>query len=98
MFLGHANPHIIPRHDFAYLLDECKALEEDLSRTARINRVMEEYALYVQEAYFDAGRTVDETFYGEYEVERIDGRRLIVLRRYDPDGTYGHHRTCVDFS
>lgn len=73
-------------NDIIYLLEECKSLEDDLRRTARVNRIMEEYAIYIQEAYFDTGRTVDETYYGEYEVERISARRILVLRRYDPEG------------
>lgn len=81
-----AYTHGFSQNDVSYLLDECKALEEDLTRTGRINRIMEEYAVYIQEAYFDTGRTVDETYYGEYEVERISKRRILVLRRYDPDG------------
>ena len=81
-----AQAHAISEADFSYLIDECKSLEDDLGRTARVNRIMEEYAVYIQEAYFDTGRTVDETYYGEYEVERFEGRRILVLRRYDPDG------------
>ncbi|EJD06075.1 uncharacterized protein FOMMEDRAFT_166360 [Fomitiporia mediterranea MF3/22] len=80
-----ASIHAFTQSDVSYLLDECRALADDLNRTARVNRIMEEYAIYVQEAYFDTGRTVDETYYGEYEVERIAGRRILVLRRYDPD-------------
>ncbi|KAH8117585.1 hypothetical protein DFH11DRAFT_1724570 [Phellopilus nigrolimitatus] len=80
-----ARAHALTQADFTYLLDECKALEEDLDRTARVNRIMEEYAWYIQEAYFDTKRTVDETYYGEYEVERISGKRILVLRRYDPE-------------
>ncbi|KAI5122987.1 hypothetical protein M0805_006865 [Coniferiporia weirii] len=80
-----ARTHALSHVDFTYLLNECKSLEEDLNRTARVNRIMEEYAWYIQEAYFDTGRTVDETYQGEYEVERTNGRRILVLRRYDPD-------------
>ena len=95
LFLGQVNTQVISQSDFTYLLNECNALEEDLGRTARINRVMVEYAVYVQEAYFDTGRTVDETYHGEYEVERIEGRRTIVLRRYDPEGTCAYHDFAV---
>ncbi|KAL5511883.1 hypothetical protein ACEPAH_5101 [Sanghuangporus vaninii] len=80
-----ARIHAFTANDVSYLLDECKALEHDLNRTARVNRIMEEYTIYIQEAYFDTGRTVDETYYGEYEVEAIRGRRILVVRRYDPD-------------
>ena len=83
-----ARNHELSESDMTYLLDECKVLEEDLSRTARVNRIMEAYVWYVQEEYFDKRRTVDETYYGEYEVERISGPRLLVLRRYDPDGVW----------
>lgn len=83
-FLAKANA--FTHADFSYLLTECKALEEDLDRTARVNRIMEQYAWYVQEAYFDEGRIVDETYRGEYEVERINGPRLLVLREYNPEG------------
>lgn len=84
-FLAKANT--FTHADFSYLLTECKALEEDLDRTTRVNRIMEQYAWYVQEAYFDVGRTVDETYRGEYEVERVSGPRLLVLREYNPEGT-----------
>lgn len=91
LFLAKANR--FTHADFSYLLTECKALEEDLDRTARVNRIMEWYTWYVQEAYFDVGRTVDETYRGEYEVERISGTRLLVLQEYSPEGTC-HHRPC----
>ncbi len=78
---------LFSQHDFTYLLDSCRSLEEDLNRTARVNRIMELYVVYIQEAYFDTGRTVDESYWGEYEVERVSGRRTIVLRNYDADGT-----------
>ncbi|THH06219.1 hypothetical protein EW145_g4242 [Phellinidium pouzarii] len=83
--------------DLAWSLNgECiNSLEEDLDRTARVNRIMEEYAWYIQEAYFDTGRTVDETYHGEYEVERINGQRILVLRRYDPDGTFARCTTEI---
>jgi len=76
---------LFSQHDFTYLLDSCRSLEEDLNRTARVNRIMELYVVYIQEAYFDTGRTVDESYWGEYEVERVSGRRTIVLRNYDAD-------------
>lgn len=74
------------------MLEICAGLEEDLARTARINRIMELYVVYVQEAYFDAGRTVDESFWGEYVVDGSSGRRTVVLRNYDEDGEIG---SCV---
>lgn len=86
LFLGQTR--IFTRADVDYLLNECESLEEDLDRTSKINRIMEEYTLYIQEAYFDAGRTVDETYQGEYEVEGINDRRLLILRRYNPEGIY----------
>ena len=77
---------LFSQHDLTYLLDSCRSLEDDLNRTARINRIMELYVVYIQEAYFDAGRTVDESYWGEYEVERVSGRRTLILRNYDAEG------------
>lgn len=74
--------------DTRYLFEECNVLELDLERTARINRIMEEYTWYVQEAYFDSGRIVDETYDGEYEVESVCERRVLILRRYESEGKY----------
>ena len=83
--------------DMNYLYEECHVLEQDLDRTARINRIMEEYAWYVQEAYFDHGRIVDETYDGEYEVESVSDRRVLVLRRYESEGKYIMGTMCRKF-
>jgi hypothetical protein len=76
----------LSQDDFAFLLDASSSLTEDLERTARVNRIMEAYTEYLLDAYFGAGRTVDESYWGEYEVENIRGRRTLVLRKFDPKG------------
>ena len=79
---------VFSQEDFAYLLDASASLTEDLERTARVNRIMEAYTEYILDAYFGAGGTVDESYWGEYEVENIRGRRTLVLRKFDPKGSY----------
>ena len=86
-FLMYAR--VFSQDDFAFLLDAASSLAEDLERTARVNRIMEAYTEYILDAYFGAGRTVDESYWGEYEVENICGRRTLVLRKFDPKG-YRH--------
>lgn len=78
-----AREAVFGQPDVNYLLESCRSLEDDLDRTARINRIMEQYTLHIQEAHFDEGHTGDEAHWGEYEVEKVSGPRVLVLRRYD---------------
>ena len=87
-FLMYAR--VFSQDDFAYLLDTLASLTEDLERAARVNRIMEAYTEYLLDAYFGAGRTVDESYWGEYEVENIKGSRELVLRKFDPKGKTSH--------
>jgi len=51
----------------------------------KVNRIMEAYIWYIQEKYLDAGRTVDESYRGEFQVEEVIGRRVLELRATDEE-------------
>ncbi|TDL27613.1 hypothetical protein BD410DRAFT_782741 [Rickenella mellea] len=80
-----AREGVFNHSDVNYLLDCCRGLEGDLSRTARVNRIMEQYAWHVQETYFDDGHTVDQSHssWGEYEIDTILSLRRVILRSSD---------------
>ena len=69
------------QNDLVYLLEACESFRVDLDRTAKVNRIMEEYVSHVQESIYSERYRVDSSQWCEYEVERISSRRLVFLRR-----------------
>ena len=80
---------IVNQRDIAYLQEACHTLEDDLCRTTKINRIMEEYTAFVHETYVDADYIPDEPSWDEYEVYKVSRRRVLRLRKLtDVEGEF----------
>lgn len=72
--------------EIQYLQEECDFLEDDLTRTAKVNLIMEEYTSYIQEHSTDLELSQDPNLdWVEYEVERIHVDRTLTLRAVESE-------------
>lgn len=76
-----AGQGLFTQPDMAYLLEACEGIRQDLDRTAKVNRIMEEYVSHVQENHYNVHYPADRVYWCEYEVEKVSSRKLIFLHK-----------------